>query len=810
MSTKQDVSVPGGMRASLPLALLVLFLYAVLAGRGQISRASVKGRVDTKLFRFVPLQLGSPAQWMVAFLGLFLYPALSRTTRMASASPAGAVGSSVPSIQNMTPSRGPGSHSIELEPHFAGSSGQRAPGGGLFKRLRRVLSEGRAQARRLCGKDSLRAAVSNFSRRRSFISRSSKSEDIVSSRLSMDSSLRSGAQQNAGGGGAGRRGLLQRKGSGGCASGPRWQPSMSRITSGQHLVAMAPSESSMSSATAGKRLEILSYNGFQAVDCLSHEMTDALFSAVRQVVTDAHLLQFGAMIGEASAELALSQAGSPSAVGSAPASLFGPYDRPETYRLGWELVVEEHKPGLHYWAWRRHLRKGLFMYKSKTVYETATTAQITDFTYDVEFRRTWDESVACQLAIAPPALVPASAARQAAGPCGVSLAEADARSSKGIFDTVNPAVEVVNVYFEDPCVPSGIVNLGIRRALWPMVQKAEAAFRDYLLTRVHGNLERPPPERPLATDALGVAMGCGRGADAARAAAADADAASCMGGLPSASGLPWRLASPYVLLYRGYMALWRGGRGALLSALGCCMSLWCNSTGLIVGAMGAAKSGLRSAVSAGRSVRDSLSHALAAGEQCGLQSEVCTSPLSSHKADRVLALAMWPWERLLSLLPSGLGHVMQRGSAAGVGISGSGSVDGLQTRSTGGSSSGVVRLSSHPLTGPKQTSFAQGNGGSEGTQSPRGGGRRARAGLARRCALLAVKVAKVAGAGLLLGRAARTEKSAAQPPAPAAAEQQQQIAAMATSSATAPGRQQQQQQRRQLEALRRTVPGQRW
>lgn len=51
-----------------------------------------------------------------------------------------------------------------------------------------------------------------------------------------------------------------------------------------------------------------------------------------QVVTDTHLLQFGAMIGEASAELALSQAGSPGAVGREPACLFGMYDKREQYR----------------------------------------------------------------------------------------------------------------------------------------------------------------------------------------------------------------------------------------------------------------------------------------------------------------------------------------------------------------------------------------------------------------------------------------------------------------------------------------------
>ncbi len=47
------------------------------------------------------------------------------------------------------------------------------------------------------------------------------------------------------------------------------------------------------------------------------------------------------------------------------------------------------------------------------------------------------------------------------------------RSSKGLYDSSSPAVELVNVYFEDPGVPAGIANMGIRRALWPFVQKTE-------------------------------------------------------------------------------------------------------------------------------------------------------------------------------------------------------------------------------------------------------------------------------------------------------------------------------------------------
>lgn len=162
----------------------------------------------------------------------------------------------------------------------------------------------------------------------------------------------------------------------------------------------------------------------------THRLTHGHSRHRLQVVTDAHLLQFGALIGEASAELALSQSHGSTAVGPAPASLFGPYDRPEAYRNGWELVVEDHKPGLHYWSWRRYLRRGLYMYKSKTVYESATTAQIMAFTYDLEYRRVWDESVACQCAIAPPPDVQlGSAAAAAARPAPPETASCGSGSS---------------------------------------------------------------------------------------------------------------------------------------------------------------------------------------------------------------------------------------------------------------------------------------------------------------------------------------------------------------------------------------------
>ncbi|GFR40739.1 hypothetical protein Agub_g1349 [Astrephomene gubernaculifera] len=881
--------------------------------------------------------VGSPAQWIVTLLGLCLFPALSRSGRSGPYPAAGAGGSSELSTQATSRKHGPGSHSIEIGRQYGYQRHGRGSAFGLLKRLRRVLSEGRAQARRLCGPDSvLQKSVPSFSRKRSFGSRSSKSEDVLSSRLSSDSLLRGASQPQTATAG-GRRGFFQRSfnanGNGGNGngsssspgmSGSRWRPSMSRIASGQHLAGMVPSESSLSSTAAGKRLEILSHNGFQAVDCLAHETTDPAFAAVRQAITDTHLLQFGAMIGEASAELALSQAGSAAAVGPLPGSLLGPYDRRDLYRQGWELVLEEHKPGLHYWSWRRPLRKGLYMYKSKTVYEAATTAQYIDFTYDMEYRRTWDELMICQIAIPPP---PASAATAAAAGDGsgasssqavMSLAEAEAksagggsafmfsrtkfpppmaareytyvrrswakpddggcycisrdfahpsppaaggravrvsdfvsayviRSSKGIFDTASPAVEAVNVYFEDAGVASGLANMSVRRALWPMVQKTEAAFRGYQLTRVHGSLEQPPPERAVALDSLGAAMGAG--AARAAAAAANADAASCMGGLePGAGdGARWwqrlRLGSPDLLLYRAYMALWRGGRSAVLAAASCCMSLWCGATGLLVSAGCAVRSGVRATMTAARAVPATSSQLLLeAVRYIRSSSNLVTKVLSTNspsepftRAGRLAALVLWPWEALAAH------HVWGWRRAAAVAArptamstAGNAAHSGRLTHGSGGGARSSDRLSSHPLfrsgiedtdahtaapgrirrlsvTPPSGSARSSGAGslncGPNAPQSPRGGSRsasfRARQGsFVRRWTVLAVKVAKVAGAGLLLGRAARAEAGvgAAEGHAGPARQQQQQ-------QQVVDGQQQQQQHLTQRKAQGQQLGG---
>ena len=69
------------------------------------------------------------------------------------------------------------------------------------------------------------------------------------------------------------------------------------------------------------------------------------------------------------------------------------------------------------------------------------------------------------------------------------------------------AVEVITNYFEDSCAASGLINMAVRKALWPMIQKSEGGFRRYQaatnascispsLTRRLPPFDSPPPPPP--------------------------------------------------------------------------------------------------------------------------------------------------------------------------------------------------------------------------------------------------------------------------------------------------------------------------
>ncbi|KAG1671128.1 hypothetical protein FOA52_005380 [Chlamydomonas sp. UWO 241] len=289
------------------------------------------------------------------------------------------------------------------------------------------------------------------------------------------------------------------------------------------------------------------YNGHLAVDCLPYDTTEPVMAEVKKVVTEQHLLQFGMMIGESSAELAIGMQGAPGAVGPAGGSLYGPAD--SAYAGGWERIVEEHKEGVHYWVDRRPLRRGLHMYKSRTVYERCTPQQMVAFNFGTtEVKRDWDDSVVKLHPLPPPCLLdmpesqletathgqsafvyarsrfpPPMAQREyiyarrvwykvddggcycisracahpAPPPSGCRTQRIEdfingyvIRGVPGIYSSAT-ATEVVTNYFEDSRAHSGIINMAVRKALWPMTQKSEGGLRRYI-ARAAGAL---PPRR---------------------------------------------------------------------------------------------------------------------------------------------------------------------------------------------------------------------------------------------------------------------------------------------------------------------------
>ena len=78
---------------------------------------------------------------------------------------------------------------------------------------------------------------------------------------------------------------------------------------------------------------------------------------------------------------ALAARGLPGAWG-APGSLFGVPDTDRCDTGAWELVCEAASAGQAFWAWRRPLRAGLYLYRTHAVIEGATAAQLRRFRHD--------------------------------------------------------------------------------------------------------------------------------------------------------------------------------------------------------------------------------------------------------------------------------------------------------------------------------------------------------------------------------------------------------------------------------------------
>ncbi|WIA18959.1 hypothetical protein OEZ85_003628 [Tetradesmus obliquus] len=200
--------------------------------------------------------------------------------------------------------------------------------------------------------------------------------------------------------------------SGGGSSSSRWQPSMSRIRSGHDLQLLSAdggdAAGQLSSVwPAGMSLQDAPTTG-EATESLGHgQLLDGL-QQIEQDITETHLLQVGAMLGEASSRAALlaQEAGGP--VGH-PGSFYGSADS-EGFLEPWELLVcESSSSSVLYWAWRRPLRKGLYMYMTRSVFLGASPAELRAFMNDDAYRVVWDGAMNVLRPIAGPAAAAAAA-----------------------------------------------------------------------------------------------------------------------------------------------------------------------------------------------------------------------------------------------------------------------------------------------------------------------------------------------------------------------------------------------------------------
>ncbi len=320
-------------------------------------------------------------------------------------------------------------------------------------------------------------------------------------------------------------------------------------------------------------------------------------AAIAAAVSETHLLQFGAMLGEASSRDALARAEAAGPVGSAAGSLYGAPDTDGFYGP-WEPVVHESAPGLLYWGWRRPLRRGLYMYMTRSVFLGVTPGEMRVFMNDDACRLAWDRSMAAlgsglrssrgvcapqretdvlyaavkfPKPLAQRSYVYARRvwARPSDGGCyvlarGCGAPAGAASPLRGVAVTdyssgavirapaaallgghSGPAAEVLMIYFEDSHVRAGFANLGIKKGLWPMVKNTDVALRSYLRNggRVGGDGGASVPPTPRsgggASCGAGGAKGGGAGWGFGGAGACLRAVAQSLRALAAAAGALW-------------------------------------------------------------------------------------------------------------------------------------------------------------------------------------------------------------------------------------------------------------------------------
>lgn len=245
-------------------------------------------------------------------------------------------------------------------------------------------------------------------------------------------------------------------------------------------------------------------------------------ASIRAVVTDEHLIQFGAMLGESSSEAAQQSLGIAHGC-SEYGSLCGPADNPDA---PWEPLNSEERPGLRLRAWRMPLRKGYYVYKTVVDIDGVEPSDVRPFHLDDQARALWDDGAIAVHRPTPPGCARASRHsescmhsyiskfprpmtarrydyarrvwhRPADGGCYAICQSCDIDdviqgpkavpvlefTSASVVKAIPGGSQVATLYFEDSQVRPALAKVGVPKGLWPFWTKYEAALRLFSVAR---------------------------------------------------------------------------------------------------------------------------------------------------------------------------------------------------------------------------------------------------------------------------------------------------------------------------------------
>lgn len=304
------------------------------------------------------------------------------------------------------------------------------------------------------------------------------------------------------------------------------------------------------------------------------------------MVTDEHLLQLGAALQEEAALKASADLGVTAPWG-AEESLYGSVEGSDRAPAEWEQIVDASRSGLHYRAWRKPLRGGLYMYRSSALIEGVSPQQVRAFHLDDDVRRRWDDT-ALEIVRFKPAGAPRLSSqsewclqrfrcrfprpmatrvynyarrvwhRPADGGCYAICRTTKLPTGEGMqrgrtievgeyvsavaIREAEGGTELATVYFESSGVRPGIAKIAVPSGLFPLMVKYETALRE--------NCRQRLPQEGRVQDSLD---DCGSSEGPSHLAAAPRGAAS--GG-----GIRWPLVE--LTLPPGWLAMRRGASAA--------------------------------------------------------------------------------------------------------------------------------------------------------------------------------------------------------------------------------------------------------